>query len=222
MLTPNSPVFRHNYHELSDLDKILYLVALKPKWDARRQFFFEGCRDLIGQLYLAERQELFNAIIRHKPRRCYEVGTFTGGGSTFFVSAAFRELGQGQIVTLEMDQNRYMLAAAFYERYLPEQKAHSKFLLGDTPSAFAPFIAEDGGVDCVFLDGASDPQQTMEQFRYFEPHFHPGSVLMCHDWDCDKQALLRPHIESRPDWRLEAALTAPDSVGFVVYVYHPA
>ncbi|SMH30435.1 O-methyltransferase [Azospirillum agricola] len=222
MLTPSSPVFRHNFHELSDLNRILYMVAVKPKWDPHTQFLFEGCRDLIGQMYLEERRALYDAILRHKPRHCFEIGTFTGGGSTFFLSSAFKALGAGQVVTLEADQNLYLLAASFYERYLPDRKPHAKFIHGSSAELFSPILAEAGGADCVFLDGASDPEQTMQQFAYFEPHFRPGSVLMCHDWDCDKQALLRPHLESRADWRLEVRLTDPDSVGFVVYVHEPA
>ena len=221
MLTPNSPVFRHNFHELDEIGRILYMVAVKPKWDGRRQFFFEGCRDLIGQMYIAERMALYDAIIRHRPKNCFEIGTYTGGGSTLFISTAFKDLGNGRLVTLEADQNYYLLAASFYEQYLPDQKARTKFLLGDRPDLFRPMIEEDGGVDCVFLDGASDPRQTMEQFQFFEPHFRPGSIVMCHDWDFDKQAILRPHLEARSDWELEVRLTDPDSVGFVVYVYRP-
>ncbi|WP_029009848.1 class I SAM-dependent methyltransferase [Azospirillum halopraeferens] len=221
MLSPNSPVFRHNYHELDDFGRILYMVAVKPKWDARRQFFFEGCRDLAGQMYVAERMALYDAILRHRPRTCYEIGTFTGGGSTFFISAAFRDLGAGRLVTLETSRNHYLLAASFYEQYLPAHKAHTTFIHGDRPELFLPMITEDGGVDCVFLDGAAEPAQALEQFRFFEPRFRPGSVVMCHDWDLDKQEALRPHLESRRDWVQEVRLTDPDSVGFVVYVHRP-
>lgn len=222
MLSPNSPVFRHNFHELDDIGRILYMVAVKPKWDDHTQFLFEGCRDLIGQMYLEERRQLYDAILRHKPRHCFEVGTFTGGGSTYFLSSAFRTLGAGTVVTMEAEQNFYLLAASFYEKYLPQLKPHAKFILGNRVDLFTPVIAEAGGVDCVFLDGSADPQETMRQFEYFEPYFHEGSILMCHDWDCDKQSLLRPHIESRGDWQPEVVLTAPDSVGFVVYVRRSA
>lgn len=218
MLTPSSPVFLHNYHELTDIGRILYMVAMKPEWDEERQFFFEGCRDLAGQMYIADRRGLYQTIIKREPRTCYEIGTFTGGGSTFFLASAFRKLGAGRVVTLEADPNHHILATAFYSRYLPDLRPHVEFLRGDDPAAFTPFIEADGGTDCVFLDGAADAEETMRQFRFFEPTLRPGSVLMCHDWETEKQRELRAHLAGRPEWRLETVMGEPESVGFAVLV----
>lgn len=218
MLTPKSPVFSHNYHELNDFERILYMVALRPKWDERKRFFFEGCRDLVGQMYIADRRALYDVITRYKPSQCFEVGTFTGGGSTYFLTAAFRDVGAGRLYSLEIDPNRYMLAAGFYAEYLADQNERVKFLLGGDASAFEPYIDRERGVECVFLDGVGDAEQTMAQYVFFEPLFRPGSLLMCHDWDTEKQRLLRPVLENSLDWRCEMHIGKPDSVGFVLYV----
>jgi len=222
MLTPSSPVFLHNYHELSDINRILYMVAMRPDWDEERRFFFEGCRDLPGQMYIADRRALYQTILKYGPRTCYEIGTYTGGGSTFFLAQAFKKLGAGRVITLEADPNTHILAAAFYARYLPDLRRHVEFLRGSDTSAFTPFIEAEGGVDCVFLDGAADAEETMRQFHFFEPFFHAGSVLMCHDWETEKQRDLRAHLAERSDWRLETVMGEPESVGFAVLVHEPA
>lgn len=214
-------VLRHNYHELTDTGRLLYMVAVKPKWDERRQFFFEGCRDLPGQMYVADRQALHDAILRHRPAQCFEVGTFTGGGSTFFLASAFHALGSGRVVTMEADQNRFMLAAGFYAQHLPQLYAHAKFLLGSDPALFAPFIEPERGVEAVFLDGSEDAEATWREFLFFRPHFRRGALLMAHDWNTDKQRLLRPFLEQSADWRCELLIDEPDSVGFAVYVHEP-
>jgi hypothetical protein len=40
---------------------------------------------------------------------------------------------------------------------------------------------------------------------------------MAHDWDNEKMESIRPRMEHSRDWVLETKLTAPHSLGFVVY-----
>ncbi|MBP2307311.1 hypothetical protein GBZ48_19125 [Azospirillum melinis] len=218
MSMPSMEVFRHNYHELTDVGRALYMVAVKPKWDERQQFFFEGCRDLPGQMYMADRRALFEAILKRRPRQCFEIGTYLGGGSTYFLASAFRQLGAGQVVTLEAEQNNYALAAGYYARYLPELNPHVKFLLGGDPALFLPHIDPEQGVDSLFLDGSSDGEETFGQLRFFEPHCRPGTLLLAHDWDTEKQRLVRPYLENSPDWQLDQYIGEPDSIGYAAYI----
>lgn len=221
MSIPNMDVFQHNYHELTDMGRALYMVAVKPKWDERQQFFFEGCRDLPGQMYIADRKALYDAILKHKPRQCFEIGTYLGGGSTYFLASAFRELGAGQVVTLEAEQNHFVLAAGYYARYLPALYPHVKFLLGNDPALFNPHIDAERGVDCLFLDGGSEAEETFQQLAFFQPHLRPGTLLMAHDWDTEKQRMVRPYLENSPDWQLDQYIGEPHSVGFASYIYRP-
>jgi hypothetical protein len=69
----------------------------------------------------------------------------------------------------------------------------------------------------VFLDGAQDAIQTAKEFELFERYLKRGSILIAHDWDNDKMETVRPTIEESPDWLLETRLTAPHSLGFVVF-----
>jgi len=42
---------------------------------------------------------------------------------------------------------------------------------------------------------------------------------MAHDWGTEKMRLLRPVIESSPNWDIEVQLGEPESVGFVMARY---
>ncbi|MBI9086558.1 MAG: class I SAM-dependent methyltransferase [Desulfobacterales bacterium] len=206
----------HNYHELTDLEKLYYRLVIRPTLSADHRFFFEGALDIIGQMYLAERQALFNAIIQFKPRRCFEVGTFTGGGSTFFLASAFEKIGAGKVITLEPHPALFSLATAAYRTYLPHLLDHVEFIKGGDVEAFVPHIDPAEGVDAFFLDGAENADQTLAQYRFFQPHLHSGTVMMAHDWDTDKMASVRPRVESDPQWETLLALDPPYSVGLVV------
>lgn len=222
MTLTDNPVFLHNFHELNEIGRIYYQVAVRPNWPARRQFFFEGCRDLMGQMYIADRMALYDAILKYRPRQCFEVGTFTGGGSTFFLASAFQALGEGRVITLEADANLHQLASGYYKRYLPALNEHVTFLHGTSVQAsFEPLIDRERGVDCLFLDGAEDAGETHRQYEFFRRHLRPGSVLMAHDWETDKLRITRAVLESSPDWHRERVISEPDSVGFALYIYRP-
>ncbi len=109
---------KHNYHELSKIDKISYLIFVRWFLKKEDRFFFEGPLKLVGQMYQAERKALYNAIIENKPRHCFEIGTFTGGGSTYFIAQAFKKLGRGKLFTIENNQRLYKEAKNYYSKYL--------------------------------------------------------------------------------------------------------
>lgn len=206
----------HNFHELTDLERLHYDLVVAPTLSAEHRFFFEGAREIIGQMYLAERQALFNTIIEFKPRRCFEVGTFTGGGSTFFLASAFEKIGAGNVVTLEPHPALYSLATAAYRAYLPRLLPHVDFLHGGDVNDFLPHIDPDRGVEAFFLDGAENAEQTLAQYEFFLPRLAPGAVMMAHDWHTDKMRHVRPQVESDPAWETLLALDEPYSIGFVV------
>jgi len=206
---------QHNFHELNHEERILYNRKDRIRFTDKEQFFFEGCLDIPGQMYRADRRGLYDAIIKYEPRHCFEIGTGSGGGSTFFLASAFAELGQGKVYTLEIDKSNTALRN--YQMFLSNLLPFVEFVTGDSPSLFLPFI--DDSVDCVFLDGAEDRQQTLDQYEFFKPYFRPGSILMAHDWNTAKMELLKPVLENSPDWEIEVELGQPESVGFVVARY---
>jgi hypothetical protein len=75
---------RHNYHELTRLEKLRYRL-----WDSyfmprEQRYFFEGCKSLLGQMYIADRKGLFDTIVANQPRHCFEIGTWWGAAAPIF------------------------------------------------------------------------------------------------------------------------------------------
>jgi len=207
----------HNFHELSAAERYRYRAIDRLRFGRERRFLFEGCRAIRGQLWVADRRALYETVLRHRPRHCFEIGTWTGGGSTYFLARAFASLGRGKVITLESDLGLHEAAVAMYRRHLPDLIPYVEFLYGDSPEAFLPFLGETGGVDCCFLDGAEDPAETMAQFTFFDRLFEQGSIVMAHDWETDKATLLRPALEQSDEWTPELRLGPPESVGFAVF-----
>ncbi len=205
----------HNFHELTHLEKIFYLFFLRPFWPKEKRFFFEGSLLLPGQMYIEDRKALFNIILEKKPKQCFEIGTYTGGGSTYFLSSAFHKLGSGKVITMENDVRLFNKAKKYYEKRLVHLKSHIEFVLGENFNCLAPFI-ENGSIDCVFLDGAEDSNQTLEQYNQFLPYFHKGSILIMHDWNTEKTRLLKPLILESQNWKIIKEIQPPESVGFLI------
>ena len=117
----------HNFHELNDRERLTYHVEIRPGLSAERRFLFEGDPRCFGQLWVADRQALFDVVRRCTPRVCVEVGTFTGGGSTFFIASALKDNGGGMLFSFEIDEPLHRLASCFYTRCLPQLAPHVSF-----------------------------------------------------------------------------------------------
>ena len=208
----------HNYGELNFAGRVFYALASRRLLREDDRFFFEGSRSWPGQMYLQERRALYETIVSSAPRQSLEIGTGTGGGSTFFIAEAYRKLGHGRLVTLEQDLRLHHLAVRRYQRQLSYLAPYVKFLQGGEPALFLPYIREAGGqVDCLFLDGSDDPDQTLQQYEALLPYMRTGSLLIAHDWNTVKMSLLRPTVERDGTWCLQLKLDQPESVGFVVF-----
>lgn len=219
-ITPNfKEKLANNFHELTVLEMLVYLVFIRPFWGKEKRFFFEGSLPLLGQMYITERKLLFDTIKENKPRHCFEIGTYTGGGSTYFLAKAFESIGAGKLITMEIDPYYYNKAKYYYERKIPSVGKHVEFILGSKAAAFDDVIKSYGGVDCVFLDGAEDGEQTLAQYNYFSPFFHKGTILMVHDWNTEKTRMLKPVLLEDKKWKLIKEIKPPESVGFAIFKY---
>jgi predicted O-methyltransferase YrrM len=206
-----------NYQALSPAQRRAYHWLVRPFWPASERAFLEGVPNIPGQLYRAERRALHEALVRLAPKFAFEIGTFNGGGSTFFLARAFAQLGHGKLLTIEIDPGLHARAIALYAKQLPTLRPHVEFLLGGTPDLFVPWLQQAGSAEFVFLDGAEDAAQSLAQFRFFEPWFRPGSVLAMHDWHTEKMRALKSIIAGSPHWRQLVELGEPKSIGFAIY-----
>jgi cephalosporin hydroxylase len=217
----NNPVnLLHNYHELDGWQRLQYWTLHRGHLSPEDRFFFEGHRGLPGQMYREERRALYEAVMARKPGFCFEIGTASGGGSTFFIASAFKALGAGKLISLESVKLVHEHAKRRYSTDLKHLRPHVELLHGSSPSAFLPQIRESGSaVECLLLDGSDNAQEAVAQYRFFRQFAGPDTILMAHDWNDVKMSLLRPIVEQDRSWRLLKALDAPVSVGFVVYKF---
>jgi predicted O-methyltransferase YrrM len=176
---------------------------------------YEGNLHMPGQMYFEDRRVLYDTVRRLKPQRCFEVGTWLGGGSTLVIARALRDNGGGRLHTIEILDDVHSKAVGYYERHVPELRPFVEFHLGDYRDHF-PALVENGGVDFFVLDGAENAEQTMEQFSFFDERSHPGTALFAHDWESEKSRLVRPEIEGSERWQVQKTVGPPKSVGLAV------
>lgn len=204
-----------NFHGLTVLEMVIYLIFIRWFWSKEKRFFFEGSFKLLGQMYIADRKALYDAILEYKPEQCFEVGTYTGGGSTYFLAKAFEKLGKGKLITMESVPYYFEKARNYYANHLPTTAPFVEFILGSSASAFDSRLLP-GGIDCVFFDGAEDGKETLDQYNYFLPHFKTGTIIMMHDWNTEKMIDLKPLITNDKEWEIVKVIAPPQSVGFAI------
>jgi len=191
---------------------VRHFVPRQPRW------YYEGNPALRGQLWYAERKLLYHVIRKHRPAVCFEIGTWRGGGSTLFIAQGLHDNGSGQLHTIETNLEFFEESRANYERLLPHLLPHVIFHRGDYRAVYSGILQEVGAVDFLFLDGAEDAQETLQQYQFFQPFLRPGSLLMAHDWFTTKCALLRNEIERSAHWDIVSVLVPPRSIGMMLAV----
>jgi len=190
---------------------VRHLVPRQSRW------FYEGCLGIPGQLWYEDRRLLYGTVRAYRPETVFEVGTWYGGGSTYFISSALKDNGRGMLHTVESDRAVYAMALQSYSHQLSHLRAHVKLYVGTSTGIYPNVLKDVGRADMVFLDGGDDPRQTASEFNMFARYMGRGSVLLMHDWDNEKMSVLRPLIERSADWIPRAKIIPPRSVGFAVY-----
>lgn len=204
------------FTDLTFMEKLVYLIAIRPF--SKNKFFFEGNLRIEGQLNIAERRALYTYLVERKARNYFEVGTWRGGGSTYFAASAFKQLGKGMVYTSENDPKTYHHTVQAYKQFAPTCQPFVIFLETNNLNDFLPYLEKEKIVDAVFLDGSDIPEETVAQFNFFAARMQSGSLLMLHDWDFPKMSALRPLLTETREWKLLLRLEPPLSrYGFVVF-----
>jgi predicted O-methyltransferase YrrM len=188
------------------------------RWLVPRPYreLFEGHLHIPGQMWFEDRRVLYNTIRALKPQRCFEVGTWMGGGSTLVIARALRDNGGGKLHTIEVLPDVYEAAVERYQRRVPDLLPYVEFHQGDYAEIFPSLLDAAGGVDFFVLDGAEDGEQTLEQFRFFDERSHAGTGLFAHDWETEKARLVRAELESSDTWQIQRTVGEPKSVGLAI------
>lgn len=164
-----------------------------------------------GQLHPAEREMLHQIASLGQTKTAFEVGTWKGGGSTFFTSRAFKDKQDGKLYTCEANQEFYQIAHDLYHKRLTDHLPHLELMFGMSHTVFPPILkqlGEGGGkVDMVFLDGCDDPDATVADFDMFYPYLSDHAFVACHDWKIEKASKLKEHPVLRNNFREFLILT---------------
>ena len=178
-----------------------------------------------GQLWPAERSLLYKTIIDLKPKIALEIGTWKGGGSTYQIASALKEIGEGILITCEPDIEMYKAAFDLYKSVLKDD--FPVMLENDySHNIILKMIEYNHIPDFVLMDGPEDPNVCLNDLKSLENIMKPNSIVAFHDWDLGiradnlistKSAFVRPYIEQSTKWKLKYYLTAPESVGFAAY-----
>lgn len=180
------------------------------------RWFFEGAPQVPGQMWAFERRLLFQTVRHNRPQIVCESGTWLGGGSTYFIAAALQANGSGLLHTTEAMPDFYARATAYYTRHLPQLKGYVRFHEGKSTEVYPPLLPQIAPVDLLLLDGAEEAQETWDEFQMFAPFLASNAVVVAHDWNTDKMALMRPFVENSDEWQIRQRLDKPISVGMVV------
>lgn len=156
-----------------------------------------------GHLMNEERQALYETILKEKPETCFEIGTWKGGGSTFFISSALKENNKGILYTIDCDPGMYGYAKNLYETRLQDLKPFINFNCGRSLEIYPAILKSIAKLDFVFMDGENNADQTVKEYEMFNPYLKSESILSCHDWDIEKMENLKKIILNDSSWILQ-------------------
>ncbi|MEI6304733.1 MAG: class I SAM-dependent methyltransferase [Candidatus Taylorbacteria bacterium] len=206
-----------NFWVLSNFQKVFYLSFYRWFISRKDRVFFEGSLFLPGQMYMAERKALYDVVINEKPDYCFEIGTYTGGGSTYFLSKALRDNNKGKLITIESDIGLYNKAVMRYSRFIKSNRRYVEFIHSNSPDVFFDFLNKNNCKIMLFLDGSNDSRETLDQYNFFLKYFKSGSIIALHDWNSAKTAQVQPVIEQSHLWEKVVQLDQPASIGFRIF-----
>lgn len=206
-----------NYSSLTRPEKIVYFFTVRLFMSKYDRDFFEGSKILQGQLMKAERIALYETVRKERPDYCFEIGTYTGGGSTFFISQALKDNGHGTLITTEIDERLYKKAKQIYSIFYKKQNKRIIFINDSSTEVFEKYI-KTGNKNLYFLDGAENGVQTLEQYEFFKKFIKSGDMVVFHDWNSEKTVLVKPLLANDNSFYLAEELKRPESVGLAIFI----
>jgi predicted O-methyltransferase YrrM len=169
-----------------------------------------------GQLCSMERYALYSLIQKEDPDVVFEVGTWKGGGSTYFIASALHENKHGILHTCEINKEFYDHATNLYDNELKELKPYVCFHFGDSLEVYPDILRKSGMIDILFLDGKEDSDQTVREYCMFRPYMRNGAYMVCHDWKEYKMAELKKRLIADEHWKL-ITLMQDTTTGFSIW-----
>jgi len=156
-----------------------------------------------------ESLEFIYALVRLvKPKNVLETGTWLGGGAVA-VARALADNGRGKLVTLEIDPECCAFARGRVKTYGLTERVN---VIETKTLEYKP----DQEVDFLFLDSAIDIRGA--EFRHFQPHLRPGSLVVFHDTS-SIHTIVRKQIDELVDEGWLQGIFVPTPRGIAVTQY---
>lgn len=152
----------------------------------------------LGQMLPKERKALYETILKEKPKKMLEIGTWKGGGSTYFMGSAAKAIGS-TLFSIEADINFYTIAVNTYNEELSYLKPFVYLIHGYSENII-PDLLKDNDFDFVLFDGKEDSEQTVLEYNMLNKSLSIGSLIACHDWKTDKMLKLKDIINNDKSW----------------------
>lgn len=168
-----------------------------------------------GQLWNEEREALYNHVVETKPEKVFEIGTWRGHGSTYFITSAMETNKCGHLWTTEISEESYTIAKNFYSpgNELSMLEPFVSFHLGSSLNVFPSLLKEHGPIDMVFVDGGFDndlasAEVQLQEIWMLRPHIKVGGFLVIHDWGIGKCILSQPAMAADDVFCFERIVTS--------------
>ena len=169
-----------------------------------------------------ERCKLYNWVLESTPAMVLEVGTGSGGG-TSYIAEAIKDIGTGYILTrdpLRKPNDDFFKTYPFVDY----RKCRSDVIIEE--------VIERGlCIDFIFFDGPEDPDVALRDIKRLEQWIITGTLFAMHDWETTKRKYdgaistkaekIRPYMEESEHWKEVEVLSGQtiQSVGLCLYKY---
>jgi predicted O-methyltransferase YrrM len=154
-----------------------------------------------GQIEAVEAHALYAHIRGSRPAVVIEIGTATGGGTTYWIASALDKNEHGMLHTIEIHRGKYHWATARYRQEMPHLLRRICFHLGNSVELL-PHIAAGRHVDFAMIDGGSG-DVPVQEIKALEDRILPGSSIAVHDWYFDgKTGKVKRYLLGSDKWRL--------------------
>lgn len=156
-----------------------------------------------GQLNSKEREIITDWVIKIKPERAIEVGTWLGGGSTLHILKALHQNQKGHLWGIEAFQSIFEAMTKNISTAGPEIAERFTPLFGFSQDVIPAYLAENGpgtSIEFVFLDGGDNPMEQVTEFQQLRDSIPVGGILLSHDAKLRKGKWLVPYLRAHDNW----------------------
>ena len=162
-----------------------------------------------GQMNVDERKALYELIMKKKPEIVVETGTCRGGGTTYYIASALRNLFivdgiKREFHTIEMKEEFFSYALHLY--YEGKLKYLKPFITAFYHGNSLDVLREVGfkKIDVAMLDGGADSMASLYDFTTIRHLIPIGGYVVLHDWGQSKCTYLKPVMNNDHDYQMES------------------